>query len=195
MVYGGIFVSEISIIPQMTQKALNILTSAFSLTAGAFVLIGGRIGDMFGHKPVYLFGWFWMALWTLLCGFSHSVVMFNICRALAGIGAAVLGPSSMALLGLTYGPSPRKNIAFAILGFLAPCGYIFGGLVGAFFAHFASWRWIFFVWAIMCVAVGSSVWFVVPAQTGRGNPVDRDFDWGGAILGPVALILISFAVK
>ncbi|KAI8821474.1 major facilitator superfamily domain-containing protein [Fimicolochytrium jonesii] len=169
--------------------------AAFSLTGGALVLIAGRIGDMLGHKQVYIAGWLWMALWTFICGASKSESMFITSRAMAGIGAAALGPSSMALLGITYGISPRKNIAFAILGFLAPCGYLFGGVVGAIFATYTTWRWTFYVWGFMCLAVAGSTFFNVPAESSRGDPSDRDFDWAGAILGLTCLILISYAIN
>ncbi|KAJ5171378.1 uncharacterized protein N7500_004161 [Penicillium coprophilum] len=170
--------------------------ASYSLCGGVFVLVTGRLGDHFGHKYVFLFGWIWMAIWSLVCGFAHDVILFDIARGMMGIGNGALAPNSFALLARAFPPfSVKKNIAFAFLGFCAPSGYIFGGLIGAGFAENVTWRWAFWFWAIGCFVLGVATFVVVPHRI--GSPIPglslRQFDYIGSLLGVSALILFSFA--
>lgn len=175
---------------------LSWFLAAYSLCGGVFVLIGGRLGDHLGHKYVFLFGWIWMAIWSLISGFSHNVILFDIARAMTGIGNGALVPNSFALLARAFPPfSTKKNIAFAFLGFCAPSGYIFGGFIGAIFAEKVTWRWGFWFWAIGCLFLFVVAYFVVPHSVGSPIPglQFKHFDYLGSFLGVSGLILFSFA--
>lgn len=170
--------------------------ASYSLCGGVFVLVTGSLGDHFGHKYVFLFGWIWMAIWSLVCGFAHDVVLFDIARGMMGIGNGALVPNSFALLARAFPPlSVKKNIAFAFLGFCAPSGYIFGGLIGAAFGEKVTWRWGFWFWAIGCLVLSLATFVIVPHRI--GSPIPglslRQFDYIGSLLGVSALILFSFA--
>lgn len=170
--------------------------AAYSLCAGVFVLVTGRLGDHFGHKNVFMFGWIWMAIWSLVTGFASNVVLFDFARAMTGVGSGALVPNSFALLARAFPPfSVKKNIAFAFLGFCAPSGYIFGGLIGAAFAQKVTWRWGFWFWAIGCFVVGIATVVIVPYQV--GSPIPglslKQFDYAGAFLGTTGLVLFAFA--
>ncbi|PYH43126.1 uncharacterized protein BP01DRAFT_108936 [Aspergillus saccharolyticus JOP 1030-1] len=170
--------------------------AAYSLCGGVFVLVTGRLGDHFGHKYVFLFGWIWMAIWSLISGFAKDVILFDIARGMTGIGNGALVPNSFALLARAFPPfSVKKNIAFAFLGFCAPSGYIFGGLIGAAFAEKVTWRWGFWFWAIGCLVLGIATFIVVPHSVGSPIPglSMKEFDYIGSFLGVTGLILFSFA--
>ena len=170
--------------------------SAYALCGGVFVLVTGRLGDHFGHKNVFIFGWTWMAIWSLISGFSHNIVLFDFARAMTGVGNGALVPNSFALLARAFPPfSVKKNIAFAFLGFCAPAGYIFGGLIGAAFAEKVTWRWGYWFWAIGTLFLGIASFVVIPHSI--GTPIPRlslkRFDYIGTFLGVTGLILFAFA--
>ena len=170
--------------------------AAYSLAAGTFVLVAGRLGDHFGHKYVFIFGWVWMAIWSLISGFAHNLVLFDFARAMTGVGGGALVPNSFALLARAFPPfSVKKNIAFAFLGFCAPSGYIFGGLVGAAFAENVTWRWGFWFWAIGSLTLGIATLGIVPYRI--GSPIPglslKQFDYIGTFLGVAGLVLFAFA--
>ncbi|MCJ1387248.1 hypothetical protein MMC18_000088 [Xylographa bjoerkii] len=169
--------------------------AAYSLCGGVFVLVTGRLGDHFGHKYVFIFGWMWMALWSLLSGFAHNVVFFDFARAMTGVGNSAMVPNSFALLARAFPPfSVKKNIAFAFLGFCAPSGYIFGGLIGAGFAEKVTWRWGFWFWAISCLILGVASFVIVPHRVGSPIPglSFKQFDYIGTFFGVAGLTLFAF---
>lgn len=88
-------------------------SAAYSLTSATFVLPSGRLGDLFGHKRVFIMGWVWFAVWSLVAGFARGdgrgTVLFCVCRGFQGIGPALLVPNGQALMGRVYKPGMRKN--------------------------------------------------------------------------------------
>ncbi|KAL6717693.1 hypothetical protein ACLMJK_005608 [Lecanora helva] len=175
---------------------LSWFLSAYAICGGTFVLIAGRLGDHFGHKYVFIFGWIWMAIWSLVSGFAHNVVLFDFARAMTGVGSGALAPNSFALLARAFPPfSVKKNIAFAFLGFCAPSGYIFGGLIGAAFAQQVTWRWGFWLWAIGLFLLGIASFVIVPHEIGSSIPglSLKQFDYLGTLLGTAGLVLFAFA--
>ncbi|KAL9627532.1 MAG: hypothetical protein Q9164_007580, partial [Protoblastenia rupestris] len=189
---------------QQIGRALDVTSNgqmswflaAYSLCGGVFVLVTGRLGDHFGHKYVFIFGWIWMAIWSLITGFANNVVLFDFARAMTGVGNGALVPNSFALLARAFPPfSVKKNIAFAFLGFCAPSGYIFGGLIGAAFAEKVTWRWGFWFWAAGSFILGIATFVVVPHSVGSPLPglSLKQFDYIGTFLGVTGLVLFAFA--
>ena len=112
-----------------------------------------------------------MAIESLVSGFAHNLVLFDFARAMTGIGNGALVLNSFALLAQAFPPfSFEKNIVFAFLGFCAPAGYIFGGLIGAAFAENLTWRWGFWFWANGCLILGVASLVVVPYLVGSPIP-------------------------
>lgn len=98
--------------------------AAFSLAVAAFLLVFGRLGDMYGGYPIYVAGMAWLTVWSLICGFSTNMVMMNVCRAMQGLGPSAFLPASVMLMGSIYRPGPRKNMVFSIYGACAPLGFL-----------------------------------------------------------------------
>ena len=98
------------------------LIAGYSLTIGSFILISGRLGDMFGYKRMLIIGFSWFSLWSMIAGLSvySNHVLFVFARVFQGIGPAITLPNGLALLGATYHPGKRKDMIFAIFGATAP---------------------------------------------------------------------------
>ncbi|KAF9322814.1 hypothetical protein BG006_002040, partial [Podila minutissima] len=95
---------------------LQWVTSAYALAYGAFLLLGGRLGDLYGHRNIYILGVFWFSVWSIVNGFAKTPVMVSVARAMQGMGAGFTVPSALAILTTTYpvGRSgPRRSSSLA----------------------------------------------------------------------------------
>ena len=167
--------------------------AAYSLTVGTFILIAGRLGDIHGHKLLLILGYLWYGLWSLVVGltvYSHSQIFYDICRALQGIGPAVLLPNAVAILGRTYPQGMRKNMLFSLFGATAPWGFIVGSGFASTLAERAWWPWGYWCLAITCCVCAATAFFVVPSQD-QDNTVDKSFDYIGSIAGVAGLVLLN----
>ena len=158
--------------------AAQWISNAYLLTLGALVLIGGAAGDRFGRRRVFLIGVVLFALSSIACGLAPTAQLLIAGRAAQGIGAALLTPGALALIGATF-PQDERGAAF---GAWAGAGALFGmvgPLVGGWLADHADWR------AIFWINVPLAAITVVVAL--RAVPESRDetakgLDWPGAML-------------
>lgn len=179
-------------------------TAAYSLTLGSFILPAGRLGDMFGHKRIFIIGWAWFAFWSLICGFSYAggPIMLSACRAMQGIGPALLIPNGIALVGRRFPIGMKRNISIALFGGCGPVGIVSGAVGSSLFAQLVWWPWAFWFFAIACSVVGVLSIVAIPEDEGHAasgksgstnlRPKEK-FDTLGAITGVSGLILINFA--
>ncbi|WPG99984.1 drug resistance protein [Acrodontium crateriforme] len=176
------------------------LIAGYSLTVGSFILVSGRLGDVFGYKRMLVIGYAWFGLWSLVAGLSvySNYVLFIWARVLQGIGPSICLPNALALLGLLYEPGPRKNMAFAAFGACAPGGAMVGSVFAALFA-LAWWPWTFFSMAIALVAISVVGAITIPdPQVRPALPQSfkayiAELDVGAAIVGIASLVLFNFA--
>jgi MFS family permease len=137
-----------------------------SLTQGAFVLAGGRIGSMFGHKRTLICAGAWWVLWHLVSGFMRNIIGLSFCRGLAGAGGAFMVPNSVALLAINIPPGKMRNIAMGLFGAMAPIGAAGGSVFGALFAQLTHWKWLFFFLYVVAALFGL-VPFTLTTPSGR----------------------------
>lgn len=176
-------------------------TAAFSLTVGTFILVAGRIGDILGHKRVFVFGYFFLGAWSGFAGFSSYVgkqIFFDVCRAMQGIGAALLAPNALALLGRAYPAGMKKNLVFALFGAMAPWGFVIGALMASVFSELTWWPWTFWSYGIAAWGLAFFSWIIVPRQLNyeaqfRFQPKKPGMDWTGCLLGVCGLVLFNIA--
>ena len=180
--------------PQPGQLAWFI--AGYSLTVGTFILIAGRAGDILGHKKLFVAGYLWYGLWSLVAGlsvYSHSPAFFSACRALQGIGPAMLLPNALAILGRTYQTGKRKDMVFALFGATAPNGFILGALFSSLLAELAWWPWAYWILTVVCLLLALSAVAIIPPMPGTGPISLSAFDPLGSLLGVVGLILFNVA--
>jgi MFS family permease len=174
---------------------VNWHVAGYSLTIGSFILVTGRLGDMYGSKTVFLVGWAWFGVWSIICGCSAltgSAIFFDVSRAFQGIGPALLIPNALAIAGRTYPPGAKKNLVFCLIAMSAPLGCVIGGLIGAPLAQFVWWPWTAWISGIGCFVVGFAAYVVIPQRRIVAEEDERiGFDWLGSVLGVGGLILLN----
>ncbi|KAI9646664.1 hypothetical protein NHQ30_004661 [Ciborinia camelliae] len=177
--------------------------SAFSLTLACFLLVFGRLSDMYGGYPAYVAGFVWLTLWSLVGGFSTNLIMLNFCRALQGLGPAMYLPSSVALIGIIYRPGPRKNLIFSIYGACAPLGFFVGIFFAGFVAEYTHWGWWFWIGCFLAAITAFTSYLTVPSDISkkrrvrealRGTDCQVKMDWWGATFIVMGLIIFTFAI-
>lgn len=180
---------------------LSWLIAAYSLTVGTFILMAGRLGDVYGYKRMLIIGFSWFSLWSMVAGLAvySNHVLFNFARVFQGIGPAICLPNGMAILGATYAPGPRKAMVFAIFGATAPSGAVIGSLFAALFS-LAWWPWAFWSFSIALAFVAALGAFVIPDPPRKVSASKMSFreriielDLLGGLCGVTALVLINFA--
>ncbi|SCU84910.1 LAFA_0D12750g1_1 [Lachancea sp. 'fantastica'] len=176
---------------------LSWFSAAYSLTVGTFILIAGRLGDLFGHKKMFVMAFLWYALWSLLAGFSvySNRIFFDCCRAFQGLGPAFLLPNALGILGRTYEPGRRKNLVFSFFGATAPSGFVLGAVFSSLFTQLVWWPWAFWVMAISCLMLAIAGSLVIPHTPSPvlEESVIEHIDIWGSITGVTGLVLINFA--
>ncbi|KAI1338208.1 MFS general substrate transporter [Xylariaceae sp. FL0016] len=181
---------------------LSWLIAGYSLTVGTFILFSGRLGDVFGYKPMFLIGMGWFSVWSLVCGLAaySNHVLFVFARVLQGIGPAIVLPNGLAILGATYAPGRRKEMIFAIFGATAPGGSVLGSVFSGVFA-LTWWPWAFWAFSIILATVTVvGVYAIPPCPAKFRRDIPRGFketmqqlDMIGTILGVTGLVLFNFS--
>jgi len=177
---------------RFTETSLVWVVNGYMLTFGGFLLLGGRLGDLYGHRRVFLLGLTLFTLASLACGLSNSQVLLVAARAVQGLGGAVVTAVALSLImGLFTDPAERAK-AMGIYGFVCAGGGSIGVLLGGFLTSALSWHWVFLVNLPIGVVVYALFVVLVPATQGPG-PAAR-LDTAGAITITAALMLAVFAV-
>lgn len=176
------------------------IMAGYSLTVGTFILISGRMGDLFGYKRMLTIGFAWFSLWSMIAGLAvySNYVLFIFARVLQGIGPAIVLPNGLAIFGATYAPGKRKAMVFAIFGACAPNGSIAGSAMAGVLA-LAWWPWAFWVEAIALAVIAVLSHAIIPDPPTKDDaalPMREKIihlDPLGAVTGVAALVLINFA--
>lgn len=182
-----------------TPKDLTWASAAYSLTVGTFIFVSGRLGDVYGHRLLFIVGFLWFGLWSLLGGFAvwSNPRFFDCCRAFQGIGPALLLPNAVAILGRSYTPGRRKGMVFCCFGAVAPGGFIVTATFSSLLAERVWWPWGYWIFGIACFMFAGLGFLVIPFVAQETPRKDlstwQRLDGLGAITGVSGLILINFA--
>lgn len=169
--------------------------ASITLTQGTFIVISGKLGDLFGHKLIFTLGYFALAFWSLLTGisyYSHSAIFYFVCKGFQGLCTSLLIPNGLAILGRTYPPGVKKNFIFAAFGAGTPVGFVVGCAFGAILSSLTPWYWVYFTTAIVCFFLGVMALFLIPSD-GLKWEKRGSFDYLGAFSGVIGLMLFNIA--
>ncbi|RDW76911.1 hypothetical protein BP6252_04964 [Coleophoma cylindrospora] len=180
---------------------LSWFTASYSMTLGTFILPAGRLGDMFGHKRIYILGWLWLALWCCICGFAHSwgPVVFSVARGCQGIAPALLVPNAIALIGRTFPVGEKRALVLSLVGACGPTGFLTGAAMSSLLAQLLWWPWVFWVTAISAICITFFATCIVPDSMAMldfpPGVTKPTFDYLGCFTGVSGLLLVNFALN
>ncbi|MFV9431093.1 MFS transporter [Rhodococcus sp. 5G237] len=128
----------------LSDAGRNWVLTSYALAFGGLMLLGGRLGDSYGRKRMFMGGVGLFTLASLLCGLATGEAMLIGARALQGVGAAVASPTALALVATTFAAGPARNRAIAVFAAMTGVGSIAGLILGGALTQ-VSWRWIFLI--------------------------------------------------
>lgn len=166
---------------------LSWVTNAYTLAFGGLLLLGARLGDIFGRRRMFIAGLSLFTLASMAIGLAQSADWLLAARAVQGAGAAVLAPSTLALLSTHFAEGPARTRALSMYAAAAGVGATLGLVLGGLFADLVSWRAGFFI----NLPIGVLLIVAARRHIAETRPQPGDFDLGGALsstLGMTALV-------
>jgi EmrB/QacA subfamily drug resistance transporter len=175
-----------------SETSLAWVVNAYLLTFGGFLLLGGRLGDLFGHRRLFLIGIVLFTLSSLACGLAGSQEVLVIARAVQGFGGAVVSAVALSLIMILFTEPAERAKAMGVFGFVLSGGGTVGVLLGGILTDVLSWHWIFLVNIPIGVAVFAASLQLLPAE--HGLETERSLDVNGAITVTGALLAATYAI-
>lgn len=177
---------------RFTETSLVWVVNAYMLTFGGFLLLGGRLGDLFGHRKLLLIGLTLFTLASLACGLANSQELLVTARAVQGLGGAVVTAVALSLIMNLFTEPADRAKAMGIYSFVCAAGGSIGVLLGGLLTSAFNWHWIFLVNLPIGVAVYALCLGLLPAS--RGQATGARLDVTGAVTVTTSLMLAVYAI-
>jgi EmrB/QacA subfamily drug resistance transporter len=175
-----------------SETSLAWVVNAYLLTFGGFLLLGGRLGDLYGPRRLFLLGIALFTLASLACGLATTQAALVGARAVQGLGGAVVSAVSLSLIMSLFTEQGERAKAMGVFGFVASGGGTVGVLLGGVLTDVLSWHWIFLVNVPVGAAVIACALALLPG--GRGHATAQRLDAAGAVTVTAALMLAVYAI-
>ncbi len=175
-----------------SESSLAWVANIYLLTFGGFLLVAGRLGDLFGHRRLFLVGIAVFSVASLGCGLATTQAMLVSSRAVQGLGAAIVSAVALSLIANLFTEPAERAKAMGVFGFVAAGGGSIGVLLGGVLTDALNWHWIFLV----NIPIGCGV-FVLARLVLPGGGVaqtSRRLDLAGALIVTTSLVLAVFAI-
>jgi EmrB/QacA subfamily drug resistance transporter len=175
-----------------SETSLAWVVNAYLLTFGGFLLLGGRLGDLFGHRRLFLIGIALFTLASLACGLANTQEFLVIARAVQGLGGAVVSAVALSLIVTLFTEPAERAKAMGVFGFVAAGGGSIGVLLGGILTDVLDWHWIFLVNFPIGVAVFALCLVLLPGS--RGEAATGRLDVAGAVTVTASLMIAVYAI-
>ncbi|MEV1175213.1 MFS transporter, partial [Nonomuraea sp. NPDC049784] len=175
----------------ISTSALPWVATAYVVTYGGFLLLGGRAGDLIGARPVFLTGLAIFGAASLVCGLAGDGGILIGARAVQGVGAALTVPTAVAMLATRFPEGPARNRAFATFTAAAASGFSAGLVSGGLITGGLSWRWIFLAKVPLIAAMLIAATASVPRSGVRRR---GGYDLGGALTATIGTVLLLYGI-
>lgn len=173
------------------DSQLQWVVTAYALMFGGFLLLGGRLADLFGRRKLFLAGVVIFAVASLLGGFAQNLGQLIAFRSLQGLGGALLAPAALSLVLTIFKEGPERNKALGVWGMIAAGGGAVGLILGGLLTQYVDWRWTFFINVPIAVVVWFAALKFVPASLpGKKQRVD----FTGAVTVTAGLVSLVYGL-
>src|SRR4051812_12453647 len=175
-----------------SETGLQWVITAYAIVFGGFLLLGGRLGDLYGRRRLFMIGLVVFVAGSALSGLAWSSGSLIAFRALQGLGGALFAPAGLSLLMTTFTDGRDRNLAIGVWAAASGSGGAAGVLLGGVLTSSLSWPWIFLV----NVPVGVAVVALTPRFIGEAKRIDgaRHFDLAGAVTVTASLMIFVYAL-
>jgi EmrB/QacA subfamily drug resistance transporter len=177
---------------KFTETSLVWVVNAYMLTFGGFLLLGGRLGDLYGSRKLYLLGLVFFTIASVGCGLANTQELLIAARAIQGLGGAVVTAVALSLIMTLFTDPTERAKAMGIYGFVCSAGGSVGVLLGGFLTTTLNWHWIFLV----NVPIGLSVYLFSAKLLPRDRPRETTvrLDFAGALTVTSSMMLAVYAI-
>src|SRR5690349_7152014 len=173
-------------------QSLQWVLSAYLLTYGGFMLLGGRAGDLLGRRRVLVTGIVLFGFSSLTAGLSPDAGVLVGARLVQGLGAAMMLPAALSILTTTFHEGRDRNTALGVWGAMAGLASAVGVFLGGVLSEGPGWRWVFWVNLPVCLMLLVAAFRLVGGE--RGDAPLEDFDTLGAVLVTAAMLLLVYTL-
>jgi EmrB/QacA subfamily drug resistance transporter len=175
-----------------SEQGLQWVLSAYALTFGGLLLLGGRAADLLGRRRLFMAGVVLFTAASLLCGLAWSSAALLAARVVQGVGAAIMTPTALSIISTTFPEGPERNKALGIWGALGGVGATAAWLIGGPLVDGPGWEWIFFI----NIPLGLAALALSPMllRESRAALTRRSYDPAGALTITGALVLLVYAL-
>jgi EmrB/QacA subfamily drug resistance transporter len=169
------------------------VVTAYAITFGGLLILGGRIADRLGRRSLFTVGLLVFAGASLAAGLTDDAVLLVVARAVQGVGAAIVAPASLSLITARFAEGPRRTHALGLYGATASIGFVAGQVLGGVLVQYTSWRLIF----LLNVPVGVAAAWLAPRMITPDRPSSRSghLDVRGGVLVTFAVSAFVFAIS
>jgi EmrB/QacA subfamily drug resistance transporter len=175
-----------------SESSLAWVVNAYLIVFGGFLLLGGRLGDLFGHRRLFLAGIGLFTVASLACGVATSQGMLVGARAVQGLGGAIVSAVALSLMMMLFTEPAERAKAMGIFGFVASGGGSIGVLLGGILTDVLNWHWIFLVNVPIGVAVVVLTLQLIPGE--RAAAASQRLDVWGAVTVTASLMIAVYAI-
>ncbi len=175
-----------------TPASLQWVINSYTLVFGGFLLLGGRAGDLFGRRKLFLWGVAIFSIASLLNGLATSDTWLVATRGLQGLGGALVSPAALSIITTTFAEGEDRTKALGVWSAIAAGGGAFGLLLGGILTDLLSWEWIFFVNVPIGIATAMLAIRHVPESKALGS--NKGLDLPGAVTVTAGLIVLVYAI-
>jgi len=176
---------------QFSGSGLEWVINAYALAFGGLLLLGGRAGDLFGRRRMFIAGLVLFSAASLAGGLATSPAWLLVARAVQGAGGAIVAPTALALIATTFTEGPARSRAMAVYASMSAAGGAAGLIAGGLLVTYASWRWVLFVNVPIGIATALATLAVLPSTARRPGRLDLP----GALTGTGAVAALVYGLS